>query len=133
MILIEILTKLLGSLNNSENIFGTFFKLCFLIIVIPICLKYLYYTKTKFEKTITIKKKYKQLNSSDTDYDDILKVVDSEDNIYNVTNLFFKLDFNKEEDYKTLELGKKYFVKGYGIENSGLGLYKNIYEVHKLI
>ena len=60
-------------------------------------------------------------------------MVDSEDNIYNITNLFFKLDFNKEEDYKTLELGKKYFVKGYGIENSRLGLYKNIHEVHKLM
>ena len=60
-------------------------------------------------------------------------MVDSEDNIYNITNLFFKLDFNKEEDYKTLELGKKYFVKGYGIENSELGLYKNIHEVHKLM
>jgi hypothetical protein len=64
-----------------------------------------------------LKKQYqKKLNSSDTDYDDILKVVNNEDNIYNITNLFFKLDFNKEEDYKTLELGKKYFVKGYGIE-----------------
>lgn len=133
MIVIEILSKILGNLNNSENIVGSFFKLCFLIIIIPICLKYLYYVKTKFEKTITIKKKYKHLNSPENDYDDILKVVDSENNIYNITNLFFKLDFNKEEDYKTLESGNKYFVKGYGVENSGLGLYKNIYEVHKLI
>ena len=130
--MIHNLTLILKKLNNCDNIIVSFFKLCFLIIFVPICLKYLYYIKTKFEKTITISKKYKLLNSENNDYDDILKIVDTNNNIYNITNLFFKLDFNKEDDYKLLEIGKKYHVKGYGIENEALGLYRNVYEVHKL-
>ena len=130
---IILMIQILKNLNNLKNIKYSFVKFFILIVVIPIVIKYLYYLKTMFEITITIKNKYKQFNSPNNDYDDLLIIEDTNGDKYYVTNLFFKLDFNKEEDYKTLESGKKYFVKGYGIENSGLGLYKNVYEVHKLM
>ena len=85
----------LKNLNNLDNIKHSFIKFFILIIVIPIVIKYLYYLNTKFELTITIKNKYKQFNSPENDYDDLLIIEDTNNNKYTVTNLFFKLDFNK--------------------------------------
>jgi hypothetical protein len=120
--------KILKNLNNLNNIKNAFLKFFIIIVIIPISIKYLYYLKTMFEITITIKNKYKQFNSPDHDYDDLLIIQDTNNNSYNVTNLFFKLDFNKEEDYKNFEIGKTYKVKGYGIKNI-LIPNLNVYEI----
>ena len=120
--------SILRNLNNLKSIKNSFIKFFVFIIVIPIIIKYLYYVKTKFEITITIKDKYKNFNSQDNDYDDLLIIVDTNNNKYNVTNLFFKLDFNKEEDYKNIEIGKTYRLKGYGIR-SIISNNLNIYEI----
>ena len=114
--------------KNLNNIKTSFIKLFILIILIPICFKYLYYFKTKFEITITIKNKYKSFNSPENDYDDVLIIEATNGNSYYVTNLFFKLDFNKEQDYKNLEIGKTYKLKGYGIKNR-IFEKQNIYEI----
>ena len=105
-----------------------FVKFFFIIVIIPISIKYLYYLKTMFEIKITIKNKYKQFNSPDDDYDDLLIIEDTNGYKYTVTNLFFKLDFNKEEDYKNFEVGKTYKVKGYGVRNI-LSPNLNVYEI----
>ena len=70
----------------------------------------------------------KQFNSPNNDYDDLLIIQDTNGDKYYVTNLFFKLDFNKEEDYKNFEIGKTYKVKGYGVKNL-LSQNLNIYEI----
>lgn len=108
----------------------TFIKLFTIIIIIPIVLKYIYFTVTSFETTLTVKNKYKKYNSPDNDYDDLLIVTDNKNNKYNVTNLFFKFDFNKEEDWNMLKPNRSYKVKGYGVEIKKFGLYRNIYEVN---
>ena len=108
----------------------TFIKLFTIIIIIPIVLKYIYFTVTSFETTLTVKNKYKKYNSPDNDYDDLLIVTDNKNNKYNVTNLFFKFDFNKEEDWNVLKSNRSYKVKGYGVEIKKFGLYRNIYEVN---
>ena len=125
---IILMIQILKNLNNLKNIKYSFFKFFVLIVVIPIVIKYLYYLKTMFEIKITIKDKYKQFNSPENDYDDLLIIQDTNGNKYNVTNLFFKLDFNKEEDYRNFEIGKTYKVKGYGVKNL-LSQNLNIYEI----
>ena len=111
------------------SIKDTFIKLFLLIIVLPIVIKYIYFTLTSFETKLTITHKYKKYNSPDNDYDDLLILVDDNNNKYNVTNLFFKFDFNKEEDWNYLQINKSYKVKGYGFEIPTIGIYKNIYEI----
>jgi hypothetical protein len=106
--------QILKYLNNLSNVTKSFTLFFLLIVVIPITIKYIYYITTRFETTITIKNKYKKFNSPEHDYDDLLIIEDTNGVSYYVTNLFFKLDFNKEEDYKNLEIGKTYKLKGYG-------------------
>ena len=84
----------------------------------------LYYT-THFEKTITIKDKYTRYRRYGSNYN----VVDENNNIYQVGNVWFKLDFNRAEDYNKLEKGKKYKVEGYGIRIPMIDMYKNIYQI----
>jgi len=84
----------------------------------------LYYT-THFEKTITIKDKYTRYRRYGSNYN----VVDENNNIYQVGNVWFKFDFNRAEDYNKLEKGKKYKVEGYGIRLPMIDMYKNIYKV----
>ena len=115
-----------------SDIKNTFVKFFIIFIILPLSLKYLYYKLTKFTIEITVKEKYKKYESSSTDSDNSFFVVDSNDNIFNVTNLFFKYDFNKLEDWNKLEPNKKYLVCGYGIEIAKLGFFKNIYEVKNI-
>jgi hypothetical protein len=84
----------------------------------------LYYT-THFEKTITIKDKYTRYRR----YGSYYNVVDENNNIYKVGNIWFKLDFDRAGDYNKLEKGKKYKVEGYGIRIPMIDMYKNIYQV----
>ena len=126
--MIQILTNFLKNINNLDNVKLAFVKFFFIIIIIPLLIKYFYYTFTKFDIVITIKNKFKKFNSPDNDFDDLLIIEDSFGNFYNVTNLFFKLDFNKEDDFKSLEIGKTYKLKGYGIINTFIH-HKNIYEI----
>ena len=89
------------------------FLIIFLIVVIlPIIIKYLYYICTRFERIIILKEKFK--NDKSFFDNGLLLVKDDKEKIFNVTNLFFKYDFNKEQDYKKLKMGRKFLVKGYG-------------------
>lgn len=84
----------------------------------------LYYT-THFEKNITVKDKYTRYRKYGSNYN----VVDENNNVYQVGNVWFKLDFDRAEDYNKLEKGKKYKVKGYGIRLPMIDMYKNIYQI----
>ena len=112
-----------------KNIEITFFKLFIIIIVLPLMIKLIYYYFTHFTQIIEIKNKYKKLNSDKFDFDDILIVTDKHNDNFNVTNLFFKLDFNKKKDWQNLEIGNTYKINGYGISVPYIGMYKNIYEI----
>ena len=112
-----------------KNVEITFLKLFILVICFPLIIKYIYYNSTHFTRIIDIKTKYKKLNSDKFDFDDILIITDKNNVQFNVTNLFFKLDFNKRKDWQNLEIGKKYKINGYGISVPYIGMYKNIYEI----
>ena len=111
----------------------SFINLFIIIILIPIILKYIYIKFTMFETKITIKNKYKKYNSPDNDFDDLLMVVDTDNNEYNITNLFFKLDFNKQNDWNQFNINNTYYVKGYGLKIQNMGLYRNIYEIVNIL
>ena len=83
------------------------------------------YSFTKFEKKITIKDKYTRYRKNGSNYN----VVDTDNNIYQIGNLWFFGDFNRAEDYNKLEVGQSYTVKGYGIRVPVLDMYKKIYEI----
>ena len=97
----------------------------FLIIILMIILNIILYYTTQFEKTITIKDKYTRYRRVSSNYN----IVDEENTIYQVDNVWFKFDFDRAEDYNKLEKGKKYKVKGYGIRLPVFDIYKIIYEV----
>ena len=96
-----------------------------LIILASVIFNIVLYYTTHFEKTITIKDKYTRYRRHGSNYN----VVDGNNNIYQVGNVWFKFDFNRAEDYNKLEKGKKYKIEGYGIRIPMIDMYKNIYQV----
>ena len=87
----------------------------------------LFFTKS-FEHTITIKDKSILSNRSNSTY----RIVDTNNNIYNVVNVWFIGDFNRSEDYYFVNIGQTYKVKGYGIRIDALGIYPSIYTITKV-
>ena len=105
--------------------FHRFNLILLLILFLSVIFNILLYYTTHFEKTITIKDKYTRYRRHGSNYN----VVDENNNIYQVGNVWFKFDFNRAEDYNKLEKGKKYKVEGYGIRLPMIDMYKNIYQV----
>ena len=105
--------------------FHRFNILLLLILLSSVIFNILLYYTTHFEKTITIKDKYTRYRRHGSNYN----VVDENNNIYQVGNVWFKFDFNRAEDYNKLEKGKKYKIEGYGIRLPMIDMYKNIYQV----
>jgi hypothetical protein len=82
-----------------------------------------------FEKDITVKDKYTEAgNRSSIKY----FIIDTNNNIYNVDNVWFIGDFNKAEDYNMIEKGGNYKVKGNGLRVDWLGWFPMIYKIRKL-
>jgi len=100
-----------------------------IIIVYGIFNNIILYNLTYFDKNITIKNKYTRFrrNSSSNFY----MVVDNENNIYSVDNLWWKGDFNRANDWNILKNGMEYRVKGYGIRFAMLDWYPIIVSVSK--
>ena len=96
-----------------------------IIVIIPAIINIVLYYITHFEKTITIKDKYTRYRRYGSNYN----IVDENNTIYQVGNVWFKMNFDRAEDYNKLEKGKKYKVKGYGIRLPMLDTYKKIYYV----
>ena len=95
-----------------------------IIFIIPAIIDIVLYYTTPFEKTITIKDKYTRYRKGSN-----YNVADENNTIYQVDNIWFKLDFNRAEDYNKLEKNKTYKVRGYGIRFPMLDIYKKIYYV----
>ena len=100
------------------------FNVILLLIFGGLILNVVLYFTTHFEKTITIKDKYTRYRKGSN-----YNVADENNIIYQVGNVWFKLDFNRAEDYNKLEKGKKYKIEGYGIRVPMIDMYKNIYKV----
>ena len=96
------------------------------LIIFALLLNIILYFSTHFTKKITIKEKYIRYRRSSSNYN----VVDTDGNIYQIGNIWFKGDFNRAEDYQSLEKGKEYTVSGFGLRIPLLDMYKSIYKVH---
>jgi len=105
---------------NSPNFFIYLFIIIFIIFII---LQILYYSLTKFTKTITIKDKYTNSNRNTIIY----TIVDSDNKIYNIENVWFLFDFNKGENYNMIKVNSTYVVSGYGFTIDMFSLYPTVY------
>lgn len=74
---------------------------------------------------IEVKDKYiKRDNKSD-----VYMVVDTDNNTYQITDLFFIGKFNSTDLYNELEIGQAYFIEVTGIRNQFLSWYPNINKI----
>lgn len=105
---------------NTPNFFIYLFTIIFIIFTI---LQILYYSITKFTKTITIKDKYTNSNRNTIIY----TIVDSDNKIYNINNVWFLFDFNKGENYNMIKVNSTYIVSGYGFTIDMFSSYPTIY------
>jgi hypothetical protein len=99
-----------------------------IIILISLLSTVVLYFATGFEKTITVKEKYTRYRRRSSNYN----IVDTDNNIYQIGNVWFKGDFNRAEDYALVIEGDRIRVKGYGIRVPILDMYKKIYEIKKV-
>ena len=95
-------------------------KIFICLVIIYLITHIIYYNVTYFEKKITIKKKYQRFQ------EESYMVVDNNNNIYNIDNLWWKFDFNKAEDWNLLKKNETYIVKGYGMRVGMLNYYPYI-------
>ena len=95
------------------------------IILFGIIFNIIFVINTEFEKEITIKEKYITTNKNTIYY----YIISSDDNIYNVVDVWWKGEFNSGDDYAQLNVGKTYRVKGYGIRFPFLSMYYKIYSM----
>jgi len=106
--------------------FDHFFLKVFIgIILFAFSFNLILFYNTEFEKEITIKEKYVVNYKSNFNY----YIISTENKIYNISNVWWKGDFNNAEDYAQLNVGKTYRVKGYGIRVPFLSIHYKIYSV----
>ena len=112
-------------MNKFNNYFIIFSVITLIILLFINVILYIF---KKFENTITIKEKYVY----STRYSPQYVIVDSNNNIYNIKNVWFIADFNSAEEYNSVKIGQTYKVKGFGIRVNFLGWYPTIYELTDL-
>jgi hypothetical protein len=98
------------------------------MVLLAIALSIIFEVGSAFEKDITVKKKYTMLNGVrylTTHY----MVVATDGSIYQVSNVWWRADFNNVKDWNNMEVGKTYRVKGWGYRVPLFGIYPNIYEI----
>lgn len=120
--------SILESLKKEDKVYYYITIIMVVLFIINLIKAPIVYHLTKFEKIITIKDKYTRYRKSSSNYN----LVDTEGNVYKVGNLWFKLDFNRGNDYAKVDIGKKYKVKGYGYRAGILDSYQKIYELEEI-
>lgn len=114
------------SVNDYIKIFIKTFIVATCTILFLLCL-FSGYLNSKTVQ-ITVKDKYvKNYNDTST-----YIVVDTDNNTYKITDLFFKFKFNSTDIYNNLDVGKKYEVKTTGIRLRLFSTYPNINEIQLL-
>jgi len=113
-------------MNKKTQEFLFEFKYLIIFLIVLTLLTPIMYLLSNFNKKITIKDKYIRYRKRSSNY----HIVDSEDNIYLVDNLWFLGDFNRAEDYNKLEKGNSYNISGYGYRLGMLDMYPKIYKIN---
>ena len=95
------------------------------LFISTISFNVIYYNTTYFEKQIVVKNKY-ILNNSNHHY---YIFSDTDNNIYSTNNEWWKLQFNKAQNWNKIECNNKYIIYGYGITFKLLNIYPNIINI----
>lgn len=111
------------------NIFYNPTSYVIIFFLILIFINIILYFATGFENIITIKDKYVV---SGYKSGIIYYIVDSNNKIYIVDNVWFLADFNKAEDYNLINKGEQYKVKGFGFRFDVFSIYPQIYNITKI-
>lgn len=82
---------------------------------------------TSFEKKIQVKEKYMSGYKGGGRY----FIVDSEDNVYQLVDIWFLGEFDRGSDYAKINKGETYTVKGYGIRIPVISHFPRIYDLSK--
>lgn len=98
--------------------------LILLVIILGISTAIIPYTNNEIIE-ITVKEKYIKNGKDNGKY----LIVDTNNNTYEITDLFFKMKFNSTDIYNSLEIGKKYKIKVSGKRIHYWSMYKNINEI----
>ena len=101
------------------------------IIIAFVIVNILYVFITSFEKVITVKDKYNKISGkrrTRTGY----MFVDENDNIYKMVNVWWRGEFNKEDDWARLNKNNKYRLYGFSSRIPILGMYPSVYSISKL-
>ena len=97
----------------------------FYALVAYVCIFYLYYFLTRFERVVTINEEFVHEKGSRgmTTYVSASSAQEETDIIYVLTNVFLLFSFRSAELVAIIEPKKKYNVTGYGIRVPFLGIY----------
>jgi len=116
-IFIIILYILLFYIIISNNVFSKqknysqiFLIMLILVLMSGVLSMILSYYLTKFTTTITIKDKMTPMYGKESIY----RIVDSNNNIFEIKDNLLTWDFNSANDYVSIKVGKTYKVSGYG-------------------
>lgn len=120
-----------GFLSNTlTNILSNILSII-AIAIISFVVHLVYVFSTKFTKTITVKKTYTGVEdeSSGNGYYDMFTtymVVDTNNNVYQVSNSVWFWEWDAPEEWGKLSKGRTYTVNGYGKRMGLLGMYPQI-------
>ena len=104
------------------------------IVIIAFIVHLVYVFSTKFTKTITVKKTYTGVEdeSSGSGYYDMYTtymVVDTNNEVYQVTNSLWFWEWDAPEEWGKLNKGRTYTVNGYGKRIGFFGMYPQIVKI----
>ncbi len=78
---------------------------------------------------IEVKDKYIKRQGIGDSAEDVYMIVDKDNNIYQITDLFFIGKFNSSDIYNQLDIGQAYLVEVTGVRNRFFSWYRNINKI----
>lgn len=114
------------SVNDYTRIFIKTFIIATCTILFLLCLFSGYLNSRTIE--ITVKDKYVKNYNDSSKY----LIVDTDNNTYEISDLFFKLKFNSTDIYNNLDVGSRYEIHTSGFRFRLTSTYPNINKVQLL-
>ena len=98
-----------GGFNYFSNMFHLSpFAIFVLAILIFVLLNIALIYGTRFTKTITVKEKYIRAGQKSK-----YRIVDEDENVYELGDSFFLMEFDSADDYAKIDVNSSYKVYGY--------------------
>lgn len=116
--------KIRNFINNNINLV---FNVTIIIVIISVfaITSYIFEYSNSKELIIEVKDKYVKNNDNNDKY----IIIDTKNNAYEITDLFFIWKFNSTDIYSSLEIGKTYKISITGIRCRIFSNYPNINKV----